>query len=269
MLGRPGVLFGEPRLEPLPLYRQVQSLAESCVQLGLHEEVAVFAARGLFPANRQLYEHQHLALQAAVEGRHFVVTTGTGSGKTECFLLPIFASLVVESARWQANRLRGMRALILYPLNALVEDQMVRLRQAADSIDDPARQRFGARSWLAAARPGQRFYYGRYTGRTPVSGYPTNPRTDLQRQRRRELESQRRGRPRQSPAALQFPAMDRQAAEMWDRWSMQGQAPDILVTNYSMLNIMLMGEIEEKIFKQTREWLEADRDRHIFPPGRR
>ena len=105
-----------------------------------------------------------------------VITTGTGSGKTECFLRAIVASLVHESsnaAEWMAPNPRhprwdwwkhytqgpknkrweprhpqrehearpaAVRALILYPLNALVEDQLVRLRTALDS---PA-----ARAWL-------------------------------------------------------------------------------------------------------------------------
>ena len=99
--------------------------------------------------------------------KHLVVTTGTGSGKTECFLLPIVESLVRESRSWKsADRTRAVRALIIYPLNALAEDQMVRLRQSLDSVDG---ERPGARSWLAANRP-DRFYFGRYTGRTPVPG---------------------------------------------------------------------------------------------------
>jgi hypothetical protein len=263
LLARPGVLFQEPRLEPLPLYRPHAPLAASCAELGLPAEFADFAARGLFPPGRPLYEHQHRALKAAVEGRHFVVTTGTGSGKTECFLLPLFAALLRESSSWPADRLRGVRALILYPLNALVEDQMVRLRQAADSVDNPTRGRPGARSWLAAHRSGHRFYFGRYTGRTPVSGWPTQPRRELHARRRSELQDQARRVAGDLRLRYQFPAMDGAAAEMWDRWGMQKDPPDVLVTNYSMLNIMLMREIEEDIFDQTRRWLAADR-RHIF-----
>jgi len=55
-----------------------------------------------------------------------------------------------------------MRAIILYPLNALVEDQLGRMRTALDSDN--------ARTWLQTRRAGNRFYFGRYTGRTPVSG---------------------------------------------------------------------------------------------------
>src|SRR5207248_10472722 len=111
------------------------------------------------------------------------------------FLLPITASLVRESNSWQPpnprpqqwdwwnhwtirgsrrsfapripqraheTRLAAVRALILYPLNALVEDQLARLRDALDGSN--------ARTWLQARRSANRFYFGRYTGRTPVSG---------------------------------------------------------------------------------------------------
>ena len=46
---------------------------------------------------------------------------------------------------------------------------------------------------------------------------------------------------------------------MWSRWDMQDDPPDILITNYSMLNIMLMRPVEDPIFRQTREWLAEDR----------
>ena len=51
---------------------------------------------------------------------------------------------------------------------------------------------------------------------------------------------------------------------MWSRWDMQENPPDILITNYSMLNIMLMRSLETAIFEQTREWLDEDRERNCF-----
>ena len=50
---------------------------------------------------------------------------------------------------------------------------------------------------------------------------------------------------------------------MWSRWDMQDHPPDLLITNYSMLNIMLMRSIESGVFRQTRQWIEAD-PRHVF-----
>ena len=62
--------------------------------LGVHEadELADFIACGAFRPDLQPYEHQRRAFeQSVVQGRDVVITTGTGSGKTECFLLPLIA----------------------------------------------------------------------------------------------------------------------------------------------------------------------------------
>ena len=51
---------------------------------------------------------------------------------------------------------------------------------------------------------------------------------------------------------------------MWSRWDMQEDPPDILITNYSMLNIMLMRSLESPIFEQTQRWLAKDKERNVF-----
>lgn len=258
LLEGPGGVYREPLIELLPRYPTDASLREVCIRLGLSPEFADFAERGLFP-NPALYRHQAEALEAvACERRHLVVTTGTGSGKTECFLLPIFEALVRESAGWGLRRRpRALRALLLYPMNALAEDQMVRLRRAADSMD--TEERPGARGWLDEHRHGHRFTFGRYTGRTPVPGWSYN---ETKKGELRELRTELR---RQVNAVADDPelryllsSLDEDAAERWDRWTMQDEPPDLLVTNYSMLNIMLMREVEARIFDYTREWLEGD-----------
>ena len=85
----------------------------------------------------------------------------------ESFLLPVIADLIKESRNWEDKRTRAMRTMILYPLNALAEDQMIRLRKALNSRKD---DKTGALDWLDNKRQGNRFYFGRYTGATPVSG---------------------------------------------------------------------------------------------------
>ena len=166
-----------------------------CDDLQLPSELGAFLAaggkEGLAPIDRTLYEHQAEAIEVSViDEKDVVVTTGTGSGKTECFLLPIFNYLIKESQGWAGYRKRNIdhpwwrthersvgtrvpqrkgetrpaaiRALILYPLNALVEDQLMRLRRACDSPE--------ARQWLNDKRGNNRFYFGRYNSLTPVSG---------------------------------------------------------------------------------------------------
>ena len=75
------------------------------------------------------YEHQAQALELTTHtgaaGSGIVVTTGTGSGKTESFLLPVLARLAEEALdRPNHFETRAVRALLLYPMNALVNDQL-------------------------------------------------------------------------------------------------------------------------------------------------
>ena len=75
---------------------------------------------------RSLYLHQEQAIRKANFERNLVVTTGTGSGKTECFLLPIINHLLREKEHDTLDS--GVRAILIYPMNALANDQMKRLR---------------------------------------------------------------------------------------------------------------------------------------------
>ena len=76
---------------------------------------------------RELYKHQELSVRKIKEGRNLVVTTGTGSGKTEAFLLPIINFLMEQKENDALTD--GVRALIIYPMNALANDQMKRMRE--------------------------------------------------------------------------------------------------------------------------------------------
>ncbi|MBL8253927.1 MAG: DEAD/DEAH box helicase, partial [Candidatus Competibacter sp.] len=83
-----------------------------------------------FPARRRPYRHQLEAWQTLIQNqppRSILVTSGTGSGKTECFLIPILNDLAVELKQRQIAPLTGVRALFLYPLNALIKSQKDRL----------------------------------------------------------------------------------------------------------------------------------------------
>jgi Lhr-like helicase len=264
----------EPWLEPIAPYAAVDhSLARSCEEAGATSELAEFAVCGLIPPERNLYVHQEQALSAAQQGKHVVITAGTGSGKTESFLLPLIASLLEESNVWSPNtqdeqklwwrdpqsdyvpqregesgRDAAVRALILYPMNALVEDQLQRLRQALDS--------HRARSWLDENRSGHRFYFGRYNSRTPLAG-PIDKNRQSRLRQELELLDERAAVVREDEAKRFFLAQ-LDGAEMRSRWDMQAHAPDILITNYSMLNVMLLRRIEDSIFRSTRDWLAED-----------
>lgn len=296
LLNVDGRIFRHPLIEPVPAYQSSgQTFAEIAhALLGSSwsgadvADLADFVTLELFPPGRIPYIHQQQVFEQSVVNRNdVIVTTGTGSGKTECFLLPIIAALIHESPSWgppgprdprwdwwnhrqtlgsnrwlpripqrshenPTVRPAAMRALILYPLNALVEDQLGRMRTALDGVS--------ARHWLDTRRSHNRFYFGRYTGRTPVSGAENASKTGKLREELRLMEQEAQ-QVAGSPAERFFPRMD--GGELWSRWDMQSHPPDILITNYSMLNIMLMRSLETQIFDATRQWLSTDPS-HIF-----
>jgi ATP-dependent helicase YprA (DUF1998 family) len=273
-----GGAWRRPLLEVRPRYVEMPSgIAQSAAEATAHPDLAELLRLGLMRGVKSLYKHQHQALTAAVrDGRDVVVTAGTGSGKTESFMLPILADLVQESSAWSAGKLpvnrwwrspngsyqaqragesgrhAAVRALVLYPMNALVDDQMMRLRKALDSDE--------VRDWLARERPGHRFYFGRYTGATPVSG-EIGEKQGVDRLRKEFSETEERSRQAQlTPGDARFfiPRLD--GAEMRCRWDMIQAPPDIMITNYSMLNVMLMRDRESAIFEKTRKWLHEVED---------
>lgn len=265
-----GTICQPPIIELVPKYHEKATLAEFCSNEGVSAELNDFVNTGLFINNsqqeRRLYDHQYEALKEAyINRKHIVVTTGTGSGKTECFLLPVIADLIAESKSWGKTRKRAMRTMILYPLNALAEDQMIRLRKALNSHKE---DKTGALDWLDIHRGGHRFYFGRYTGATPVSGIKDKVQGKLREEKKilqddwnaaKEAAKDNHNR----ELLYHVPCMESDSAEMWDRFSMQDNAPDIMITNYSMLNVMLMRNLEADIFSDTKKWLEEDSS-HVF-----
>lgn len=104
LLFQDGQLFREPLIEPISPYESSGlTVDQACTQLGVPSEAADFITRGLFRAGLALHEHQFDAWRLSRAGRAVVVTTGTGSGKTECYLLPVFAYLVEDLMRGWGN----------------------------------------------------------------------------------------------------------------------------------------------------------------------
>ncbi len=276
LLTLPGVLFQDSLIEPVIPYPNVRPALDVCQEAGLTDAETDILLKGVFGdwarKDMLLREHQADALQHSMAGLYPVVTSGTGSGKTESFMLPLLARLLLESRSWpqqdQANawwasrperwspvrsaeRESAVRAIVLYPMNALVEDQVARLRRALRRI---------------VALGGPHLWLGRYTGAT--LGGTSMP--DRGRHRNlSQVAEEVRGMVSEIDGVaglgddLTSQMSDPRANELVARWDMIETPPDILITNYSMLNVMLMRDLEQPIFDQTREWLAADTSRSI------
>lgn len=354
----------EPWIEPLPSYSNVDLGDDVKLRIsnlrptdipGMNEEATSlykeFILKGLIGKDDYpIYQHQAEMLHKALSGKNCIITSGTGSGKTESFLLPMLGDIIKEAEQewrqpiaysanewWKADngnplnknevfvfpgdngtpgylsqialqraneqRDAAVRALIIYPMNALVEDQMTRLR---DALDNDEVQR-----WMIDRLNGNRIFFGRYNGATPTSGYPikgekskndsiyqrllssmkeldeqtedtlalidgidreeehrliqkekTNPE-QLSDDEKNKLKNIHKYSVRRTISQMTKGRDGIASAEMRTRFDMQQTPPDILITNYSMLAMMLMREVDIPIIEKTRQWLAKDQS-HIF-----
>lgn len=136
--GSPGALLADPVFEATfgwePADATMAMLSGSLLNPRLINALAApplgFQEQYTFPADRRPYQHQLRAWQALLakdDTRSVLVSSGTGSGKTECFLVPILNDLADEIDKRGGAPLTGVRALFLYPLNALIKSQRDRL----------------------------------------------------------------------------------------------------------------------------------------------
>ncbi|MFL0176824.1 DEAD/DEAH box helicase [Mycobacterium sp. SMC-13] len=190
-----------PILEMTPPYETGATCRQLIEQGVLHPNFARLEPS--FPLDRSLYIHQETAIRKFVAGRNLVVSTGTGSGKTESFLIPIINSLIDESARGTLGP--GVRALLLYPMNALANDQLKRLRAVLGAVPE--------------------ITFGRYTGET------------LPEARAAEAEFLQG-----NPGARRLPN------ELLSREEMQATPPNLLLTNYAMLEYLLLRPADMVLF---------------------
>lgn len=156
------------------------------------------------PLDRPLFAHQEEAIRKiSNEGRNVVVATGTGSGKTESFMIPILNHLFAQMEKNELNP--GVRALLLYPMNALANDQMKRLR--------------------ALLRNQPQITFGIYTGETEER-YP-----DAYEKYLRMYEE------------------DPLPNELISREQMKKTPPHILLTNYAMLEYLMLRPSDNVFFQ--------------------
>lgn len=195
-------LFAPPVAEPLFPYpscgKTINQLIEEKV---LHPWMSHYVDQAAVGERPQytLYTHQLKAIQESKE-HHIVVASGTGSGKTECFLYPMINNLL-QSEDEQEIQQDGVRILLIYPTNALVNDQCDRIKALLNGGNNPAK-----------------LSVGKYTGQT---------RTQEEERVRRQA-----------------------AAENYrcDRQQLRANPPHILITNYSMMEYMMLRRSDKPLF---------------------
>ena len=146
--GAPGSFLADPAFEAvfdwMPADLTMADLSESLLSRELVDSMdsvpPELSDEYRFPADRRPYQHQHRTWRYLAEPlpKSVVVASGTGSGKTECFMVPILDQLVREHVAFGAP-LIGVRALFLYPLNALINSQRDRLRAWTHAFGDGIR----------------------------------------------------------------------------------------------------------------------------------
>lgn len=190
-----------PYLEATPMHKSGRTIQELVNDNILHKDfIKLIPSIGEHP----LYLHQEEAIKkSTIENKNLIVATGTGSGKTECFLIPILNHLIEQS--YNNELTKGVRALLLYPMNALANDQLKRLRTLLKDFPE--------------------ITFGRYTGETKET---KNEAVDYYKEMN----------PNQSILKN----------EILSREEMRNNPPNILLTNYAMLEYLLLRPKDNEFF---------------------
>lgn len=293
LLNTLGIIHQKPYIESTPKYLSGRKFSEIDDLSGA--VIDLYTALSTSTDNHERimfdppYKHQWEAVDnVLVKKKNLMIMTGTGSGKTESFLLPILGKLATEAYSNKTGfKNSGVRALILYPMNALVNDQLGRVRNLFQ--DDRLKSLF--KSWA-----GRIPTFARYTSRTPYPGVRKskkdqrnlkafeqfyveieqathNENIDIrQKAIKLHTELKKRGKWPSKPNLTTWFGVkgshwqDSDGAflraitladdsELITRQEIQSNAPDLMITNYSMLEYMLMRPIERSIFEQTAQWL--------------
>jgi superfamily II DNA/RNA helicase len=193
-------LISGPFLELSLPYRRGYSIRELVDQETLSSQMLTLPNPPI-PVDAPLYLHQQQAIERVAHGRSVIVSSGTGSGKTEAFMIPILNDLLQHPAQ-------GVRAILIYPLNALVNDQLERLGKLLQ---------------------GTNITYGRYTSELVQTTQEWRKQTG------------------QSEIPKQQVISREQIRE-------NEKLPNILITNYAMLEYLLLRPGDQNLFSHAEDW---------------
>ncbi|WP_318567487.1 DEAD/DEAH box helicase [Salinigranum marinum] len=197
------VLWKEPFVQLNQRFEHGDTLEQFVADGELHEGVLdIFTGREGKPI--EPYKHQTEAIHSIQAGNNTIVSTGTGSGKSFAFGIPIVSHCLEAQERGED----GVKAVIVYPMNALANSQY---EDFAERLD------------------GTGLRLGLYTGDTPH-----NPDSEAEFLR-------------------QFGREEAYDSEVVSREEMQNDPPDILMTNYVMLDLILTRHDDKKLFPEMHE----------------
>ena len=199
-LDQPEILAKGPYLDVVDSFKRGKTIRK-LIEMGVISDTF---EKLNFPIDRELYLHQEEAIIKCSKGKNIVVSTGTGSGKTESFLIPILRELTKEQSEGKLTP--GVRALIIYPMNALANDQIERLRNILADCPE--------------------ITYGSYTGQTKQSYSKA-----LQEYR------------------ILNGGINPKENELISREQMLQTPPHILLTNYAMLEYLMIRPKEMPLFE--------------------
>ena len=248
-----------PYVERLRYYAQGEhsNLAQLVAEGALEPETANLFARYFgqgAPEDVTLYAHQAEAARAIAARKNVMVCTGTGSGKTESFLIPVINGIIKERKECKERNIAytpGVRAMILYPMNALVNDQLLRLRRllklAGDTVDYAGDITFGYYTGEFDSQPsGASRWVKRLKDDKTGEAYFSSP--------------EEASRCDHAYLSEDETADNEYVKRSWWTDHVHGPA-DILITNYSMLERLLLDPDKSAIFSpepQTWKYIVLD-----------
>ena len=212
-----------PFLEKAQIYEKGEPLGD----LGLHHQT-VKTIRTQFDGECNLYKHQTEALRLVLDGQNALIATGTSSGKTLCYQIPILDDLIRDPSP-------GLRAVIIYPLNALVNDQL--------------------REWEQILQKHSNITFARFTGQTPASQeeYETRLRKQMEqelKERKPDLSSS--DLERETEKKLENCLKEDPKNRLNHRDDIRQKPPHILITNFSILEYLLERPVDAPIFENAQ-----------------
>ena len=207
---------------------------------------------GLWTSKYDPYEHQYQCwkhlLAESVNGKpkSICVTTGTGSGKTECFMMPLVHNLAEINKGRSKEDMMEIQALFLYPLNALMEDQKERLEELLKRVEETTNVHLT---------------YAVYNGDLLEEGPKDSDRPKERARKEKILDHMRGAYWVENPTTHEREKKYKYEHMLYTRKQVRDTPPNILLTNPTMLEYILLRKKDERLIdplKKSLKWVAID-----------